>query len=257
MRKKLIVGNWKMNLNVHEASVLLSKLAASVPISRGVEAVLCPTFLALQPLSLQIDHRQFKLGAQDCYWRDDGAFTGEVAAAQLRGLAQFVIVGHSERRHIFGETDRDIRFKMQAITRCGMRPILCIGESQLERGAGETAHILADQIVSGLINIATDEIADVVIAYEPVWAIGSGETPTGQDIENVVKLIRQEIAHLYGKAAAAEIPVLYGGSVNSANAEWILRLPGLDGLLIGGASLRVPEFAAIIAKAANLVKEDE
>ncbi|MCL2037570.1 triose-phosphate isomerase [Candidatus Saccharibacteria bacterium] len=255
--KKFIIGNWKMNLNVHEASLFATKLAQDVPIKRGVETVICPSSLALSPLSLQINHRQMKLGAQNCYWRDEGAFTGEIAAAQLRGLAQYVLVGHSERRHIFDEDDREIRFKVQAALRNGLTPVLCVGETETERGEGDTAHVLGDQIVSGLLNVGSDQIDDVLIAYEPVWAIGSGRTPEPNEIEEAVKMIRSQIGHMFGRNAATSVPVLYGGSVNLANAESILRAKGVSGLLIGGASLIAPEFAGMVQIAADVLKEEK
>jgi triosephosphate isomerase len=254
MSKKYIIGNWKMNLNVHEASLFVTKLGADVPTRRDVEVVICPGFLALQPLSLQVNHRQMKLGAQDCYWRDDGAFTGEVSASQLRGLAQYVLVGHSERRHIFDEHDRDIRFKVQAALRNNLRPVLCVGETEFERDEGDTAHVLDDQVVSGLLNVGSDEIEEVIIAYEPVWAIGSGRTPTQNEITDATKIIRNAISQLYGKSAAKEVAVLYGGSAKLENAKMILSAKGIDGLLIGGASLVAPEFAGMVDIAGEIAK---
>jgi len=255
--KKFIIGNWKMNLNVHEASLFAAKLAQDVPIRRDVETVICPGFLALEPLSLQINHRQMKLGAQNCYWRDEGAFTGEVSATQLRGLAQYVLVGHSERRHIFGEDDREIRFKVQACLRNGLTPILCIGETEFERGEGDAAHVLNDQIVSGLLNVGSDEVDQVVISYEPVWAIGSGRTPTPSEIEDAAKIIRAQVDHMFGKKSADNVPVLYGGSVNLTNAKTILSVKGVDGLLVGGASLIAPEFVGMVEIAGELAKADK
>lgn len=256
MSKKFIIGNWKMNLNVHEASLFVAKLAQDVPIRKDVETVICPGFLTLEPLSLQINHRQMKLGAQDCYWRDEGAFTGEVSATQLRGLAQYVLVGHSERRHIFGEDDREIRFKVQAALRNGLTPVLCVGETEFERDEGDTTHVLSDQVVSGLLNVGSDEVENVLVAYEPVWAIGSGRTPESHDIESAVKIIREQVTHMFGKAAGDHIPVLYGGSVNLTNAKIILSIKGVDGLLIGGASLIAPEFSGIVDIAGELAKDD-
>lgn len=255
--KKYIIGNWKMNLNVHESSLFVAKLAQDVPIKRGVETVICPSFLALEPLSLQVNHRQMKLGAQNCYWRDEGAFTGEISAEQLRGLAQYVLIGHSERRHIFGEDDREIRFKVQAALRNGLTPVLCVGETATERDEGDTAHVLSDQIVSGLLNVGSDQIDDVLIAYEPVWAIGSGRTPEPNEIEEAGKIIRGQISHMFGRNAAANVPILYGGSANLANAGTILRVKGVGGLLIGGASLIAPEFAGMVEIAADVLKEEK
>jgi triosephosphate isomerase len=253
--KKLIVGNWKMNLNVHEASLYLAKLAKLITAHRSVEAVLCPTFLALQTLSLQINHRQFKLGAQNCYWRDFGAFTGEVSVTQLRGLAQYVLVGHSERRYVFGETDRDVRFKTQAVLRNGLTPIVCVGETQFERAEGDTDHVISDQVVSGLLNVGTDEIDQVVVAYEPVWAIGNGEYADPRDVEKVVSLIRSQVNHLFGRDASRAVRILYGGSVDAGNAPIFLNVKGVDGLLVGSASLNAHEFKQIIDSAAKVAKE--
>ncbi|MGE5310010.1 MAG: triose-phosphate isomerase [Sphaerimonospora mesophila] len=254
--KKYIIGNWKMNLNVHEASLYVAKLAQDVPVHRDVETVICPSFLALQPLSLQVNHRQLKLGAQDCYWRDEGAFTGEISATQLRGLAQFVLVGHSERRNIFDEDDREIRFKVQAALRNGLRPVLCVGETQLEREEDATKHVLNDQVVSGLLNVDSDQIGDVVIAYEPVWAIGNGQTAEIDDIKQAVGLIRAQVGHMFGKKAAATVPILYGGSVNLDNARSILAVDNVDGLLIGTASLVAPEFAGMVSAANECAREE-
>jgi triosephosphate isomerase len=254
--KKFIIGNWKMNLNVHEASLFAAKLAGDLPIRRNVETVICPSFIALQPLSLQINHRQMKLGAQDCYWRDSGAFTGEIAATQLRGLAQYVLIGHSERRNIFGEDDREIRFKVQAALRNGLTPVLCVGETEFEHDEGDTMHVLNDHVAGGLLNVGSDQINDVVIAYEPVWAIGSGRTPKPDEIEKAIELIRVQVAHMFGKSAAKKTPVLYGGSVNLTNARTILSVKGVDGLLIGGASLIAPEFVGMVEIADEIAKSE-
>ena len=258
--KKFIIGNWKMNLNIHESSLFVTKLNKEVPIVKGVETVICPSLLALQPLSLQINHRQMKLGAQDCYWRDSGAFTGEISATQLRGLAQYVLVGHSERRHIFDERDRDIRFKVQAVLRNGLVPVLCIGETQMERKDNDTEHVLSDQLASGLLNVASDQIEEVLIAYEPVWAISTSEKPTLPDpkeIEKVVKIIRAQVSHMFGREAGKNIAVLYGGSVDKDNARIYLSIDGIDGALVGGKSLIAPEFAGVVEVAGEIVKEEK
>lgn len=246
MRKKLVIANWKMNLNTHQASLLVHKLAELVPVQRDVDVVLAPNFLVLQSLSLQVNHRQFKLGAQNCYWRDDGAYTGEVSATMLRGLTQYVLVGHSERRHIFNEHDKDIRYKVAAVVRNNMKPVLCVGETAAERADGETAHVIHDQLVSGLLNITSEEINDLVIAYEPVWAIGTGDNALPDDVQTVVKLIRKQISSLYGKAAAAGVRILYGGSVTPENAAVYIKDDMVDGFLVGGASLNAHEFASIV-----------
>lgn len=249
-RKKLIIGNWKMNLNVHEASVLVHGLATQIDVHRDVEVVLAPTFLAMQPVSLQINRRQFKLAAQNFYWRDHGAYTGEVSAAQLRGLVEYALVGHSERRHVFHEHAKEIRSKVQAAIRCGIQPILCIGETAHERAAGETIAVLHDQIMSGLANVTSEDLHQVVIAYEPVWAIGTGNNATPSDVTKAVRAIRRQVTHLYGEKASAEVRVVYGGSVTPDSAPTYLATEGVDGLLVGGASLSVSSFT-VIAKAAH------
>lgn len=247
MSKTLIVGNWKMNLDTHQSSLLLHKIEHLITSKhRDVEVVVCPNTLVLQSLSLQLNHRLMKLGAQNCYWRDSGAYTGEVSATMLRGLVSYIIVGHSERRHIFNETDIEIRNKVQAVLRNGISPILCVGETASERANGETKHVLHDQVTGGLANVTSDEISSIVIAYEPVWAIGSGTFAKSSDVKEAVSVIRRQISALYGKEAAKEVRVLYGGSVDEDNAVEFLNTAGVDGLLIGGASLKAEVFAKII-----------
>ena len=258
--KKLIIGNWKMNLDVHEASLYLHKLSKLVKTHRGVEVVLAPSVLTLQSLSLQVNLRQFKLAAQNFYWRDSGPYTGEVSATQLRGIVQYALVGHSERRHVFHETDKDVRNKVAAAIRNDIRPVLCIGETAWEYSSGETHDILHDQLIGGLANITSEELDKVVIAYEPVWAISAGLNsepvivpPT--DITAAIHAIRNQIEHLYGKKAAESMQVLYGGSVTTDSVADYLALPGVDGLLVGGASLSADKFNDILKKAYLCLKE--
>ena len=248
-RKKLIIGNWKMNLNVHDASLYLHKLESTIESHRSVEVVVTPTILALQPLSLQVNRRKVHLAAQNFYWRDFGAFTGEVSATQLRGLVSYALVGHSERRHTFHETIKDTREKVHAALRNNITPVLCIGETQGERTNGETKSVIRDQLVGGLANATSEEIERIVIAYEPVWAIGSGRNASPHDVSEAVVAIRRQISHLYGKEKAVAVRVLYGGSVTADSASDYLNIHGIDGLLIGGASLKLHEFSSIVDKA--------
>lgn len=245
--KTLIVGNWKMHHNTHQASLLLHHLTHEITSTTNVEVVLCPNFLALQSLSLQVDRKKFRLGAQNCDWHDEGPYTGEVSATMLYGVAEYVIIGHSERRHTFHETDAVIRRKVQAVIRNKMKPILCIGETARERAEGETAHVLHDQIVSGLANVTSDEIKRIVIAYEPVWAIGTGQNAMPDDVKKAIAMIRKQISALYGKEAAEEVRILYGGSVNPDNAADYLAQDGVGGLLVGGASINAHSFSSIVA----------
>ena len=249
MRKKLIIGNWKMNLNMQEASLYLHKLMEVLKPRRDVEVVVSPTTLTLQSLSLQINRRIAKLAAQNCYWRDHGAYTGEVPAAHLRGIADYVLIGHSERRYIFIESDKDIRLKVQAAIRNHLQPILCIGETAQERALGETRDVLADQLTSGLANVTAEELDRVVVAYEPIWAIGTGDNAKPVDVKKATQMIRQHVAHLYGKKAAEEVRILYGGSITVDSAADYLVISGLDGLLVGAASLDIHQFTEIIEKA--------
>ncbi len=253
--KKLIIGNWKMNLNVHESSLYLHKLEKTVKSHRAVEVVLAPTMLALQTLSIQVNLRQFKLAAQNFYWRDHGAYTGEVSATQLRGMVQYGLVGHSERRHVFQETDKDTRAKVQAAIRNGIRPVLCVGETAGERAVGETNDAVRDQLIGGLANVTSEELERVVVAYEPVWAIGTGQNALPADVTAATVAIRNQLKHLYGGRVANEVQILYGGSVTAESAADYLALPEVDGLLVGGASLDSQVFSSIIEKAYQSAKK--
>lgn len=253
--KKLIIGNWKMNLDVHESSLYLHRISEMVKTHRDVEVVLAPTMLALQTLSVQVNHRQFKLAAQNFFWRDNGAFTGEVSATALRGIVQYGLVGHSERRHVFHESDKDTRAKVQAAVRNNIRPVLCVGETAGERAAGETHDVVRDQLIGGLANITSDELSEVVIAYEPVWAIGTGNNALPTDVIQATVAIRSQLKQLYGAKAANEVQILYGGSVTADSAADYLAIPEVDGLLVGGASLDANSFAKIIEKAFESTKK--
>lgn len=257
MGKKLIVANWKMHFTVGQASLFLHRLQERVPSHRDVETVLCPNFLALQSLSLQLDRHKFRLGAQNCYEKDEGAFTGEVSATMLRGLANYVIAGHSERRYILGETDKRIAQKVAAIQRNDLTPILCVGETEIERKHGETRHILHDQITTGISNLTAAEIKKMVIAYEPVWAIGTGNFAKPDDVAQAIALIRAQVKALYGAPASLMVRVLYGGSVDANNAGAYLATEGVDGLLIGGASLNYDVFARIVTKAHQIAEQEK
>lgn len=255
MSKTYIIGNWKMNLDIHRASLYVHKLEGMVKVHNDVQVVLAPTFLALPTLGLQVKKRQFKLAAQNVNAHDEGAFTGEVSAPMLRGVAEYVLVGHSERRHIFRETDKDIRAKVQAVLRSGLVPVLCVGETADERANDEIQHVLHDQITGGLANVTSEEIQKVMIAYEPVWAIGTGKNATVEDFAKARDIIRHQISSLYGPENGQSVPILYGGSVNGHNAEGYLKVKGGDGLLIGGASLNAEEFVSIVDKAHKIREE--
>lgn len=251
-RKTYIIANWKMNFTPGEASLYLHRLSNRIPAMRNVQVVLAPSDIALQPLSLQVNRRQFKLAAQNFYWRDYGSFTGETSVTQIRGFVDYGIVGHSERRFYFHETNKDIAKKVAAAIRNGLTPILCIGETADERRNKETNSVIYDQLLGGLSEVSEEDINKVIIAYEPVWAISGfkgAKSAKPADIEEAQKLIRRHIAKLYGDAVAMDIPVLYGGSVNADTAGGYLDIAGIDGLLVGGASLIADSFCAIVEAA--------
>ena len=250
--KTFIVGNWKLNFNVGEASVYLHKIQKKIANYRDLEVVVAPTALCLQPLSLQLERSKIKLAAQNAFYRDFGAFTGEISFAELKGLVNYAIVGHSERRYIFHEDDKMIAKKVAACIRNGIRPILCIGEIESERAFGETADVIKDQLFGGLSEVGVEDIEKVLIAYEPVWAISStkdAKMAMPDEIHEVVELIRENLKEIYGKKISENVPVLFGGSVKPANTGAYLTVPGVNGLLVGGASLILDEFTDIIETA--------
>src|SRR6266545_4215756 len=212
-RKILLVGNWKMYLNVSQASLLVHRLQERTRVHRNIEVVLAPSMLTLQPLSMQIDRREFRLAAQNAYFVDEGAYTGEVSFAMLRDLVHYAIVGHSERRKYFGEDLPMVRDKVQAALRNEITPIICVGETRSERQAGETKRVLHDQVTTALANLTAREVAEVVVAYEPVWAIGAGDPAKPHEIQEAVNWVRHNITELYGEKVGHATRVLYGASV--------------------------------------------
>ena len=259
MSKLLIVGNWKMNLDTSEASLLVHRLSERIKIHRNIEVVLAPSLLTLQPLSLQIDRRKFRLGAQNAFYKDEGPYTGEVSFTMLRDLVHYVIIGHSERRLYFHETHEIIRDKVSACIRNGITPILCVGETKTERTEGETRQVLHDQLVTALANLTSGEIGDMVIAYEPVWAISTfeGTLAKPDDVAKQMRFIRSQIKELYGDKASKEVRVLYGGSVNEQIVRGYLEIDDCDGVLVGGASLNYHSFSGIVDAAYRLQHEPE
>lgn len=252
MKRTLIVGNWKMNLNTHEASLLVKRLDDQIPIHRDIEVVLAPPMLTLQPVSQQIDRRKFRLAAQNAFYRDEGAFTGEVSFTMLRDLVHYALIGHSERRIYFHETLEVVRDKVQAAVRNEIVPILCVGETKHERLAGEAKRVVHDQVTTALSNLTPEEAEQVVIAYEPVWAIstfGGGEPAKPDEIHTMIKWIRHLLKEAYGEQASEDMRVIYGASVDAEFVGDILGLDGVDGLLPGAASLNYHKFADIVEAA--------
>lgn len=253
MRRLLIVGNWKMHLNASQASLLVHRLHENIDTYRDIEVVLAPTMLSLQPLSLQIDRRKFRLAAQNAYWRDEGPYTGEVSFTMLRDLVHYALVGHSERRHVFNEDLETVRDKTAAAVRNEITPILCVGETKQERDEGETKQVLHDQLMSALSNLTSGEVAQMVIAYEPVWAISDGSNfkehiiAKPDQVSAAVKYIRSYVTDVFGEKAGKDIRILYGGSIVPEVVKGFLDVHGVDGFLVGGASLNYHLFSQIVA----------
>jgi triosephosphate isomerase (TIM) len=257
MSRILIAGNWKMHLNVAQSSLLVHRLNQRIKAHRDVEVVLAPSLVALQPVSREIDRRKFRLAAQNAYSKDEGAFTGEVSFTMLRGLVHYAIIGHSERRLYFRESLEDVRDKVAASVRNGIAPILCVGETHEERRLGETKQVLHDQITTALHSLTANEVAHVVIAYEPVWAISTfgGELAKPREVQDAIAFIRLQIAELYGDHIASSVRILYGGSVDDQLVRGYLEVPGCNGALVGGASLNYHKFTAIVDSAYRLANK--
>jgi len=257
VRKILLVANWKMDLNVSQGSFLVHRLQELIRLHRDIEIVLAPSMMALQPLSVQIDRRKFRLAAQNAYQKDVGPYTGEVSFAMLRDLVHYAIIGHSERRIYFHEDLPMIRDKVAAAVRNEITPILCVGETQHERTEGLTRRVLHDQVTTALHNLTTREVRDIVIAYEPVWAISTfqGGHARPDDVAVAMRYIRSQIAQLYGEHVATDVRVLYGGSVDDTTVRSYLEIDGCDGALVGAASLNPYKFAGIVDAAYRLQHE--
>ncbi len=255
--KKLILGNWKMHFTVKEATVFASKLA-KLSLDKNVEVVVAPHSLALASVAEVLKKSDIKVAAQNAYWQDEGAFTGEVSMPMLRGLAQYVLVGHSERRHVFGENDDVVMRKVVSAVRSKITPVLCVGETLLERTHRQTNQVLHHQVTLGISHLTADEVQNIVIAYEPVWAISNGKdfathkTATPEDVQVAQRTIRHNIAELYGAKTAEKVRILYGASVSADLAAGFLGINGIDGLLAGGASLSLHTFKPLLEKTAQL-----
>jgi triosephosphate isomerase len=241
----MVAGNWKMNKTAEQAKALVTELLPGLKAAVKVERVLCPTFTCLSSVYELVKDTNIGLGAQNLHWEASGAYTGEISASMVKEFCDFVIIGHSERRQYFGETDETVNKKVKAAQAAQLLPIVCVGETLAENEAGKTKEVVTRQLRGGLAGIEIADPAKVVIAYEPVWAIGTGRAATSQDAQNVCKLIRDELASLFGKANADAMRILYGGSVTGANAAELFAMPDIDGGLVGGASLK-PDFIAIV-----------
>ena len=252
MRLPLIAGNWKMNTTVSQAVNLVKEMRRGLDEVRTVEKVVCPPFVSLAAVKDIIKGTSIKLGAQNLYFEEKGAYTGEISPEMLAELCVIVIIGHSERRQYFGEMDEIVSKKIKAALKVGLRPILCIGEKLEENEAGRTEAVVTSQLKGSLAGV--DYTNKLTIAYEPVWAIGTGKAATSQQANETIGLIRRTIASMYGNKAADEIRILYGGSVNAANATELMSQPEIDGALVGGASLKSADFVSIVKQAGAVKK---
>lgn len=246
MRRPIIAGNWKMHKTSAEARHLITDLKPLVG-GAWAEVVVCPPFTALAAAVAAAAGSNISIGAQDIFWEDEGAYTGEISGPMLKELGcRYCIIGHSERRQYFGETDATVKKKVRAAFRSGLTPIVCVGETLAEREAGRTLEVCRRQVEEGLADLTPEEAARLVIAYEPVWAIGTGRNATGEDAQEVIGFIRERVAAMYGREAAERCRIQYGGSVKPENIAEFMARPDIDGALVGGASLDPISFAAIV-----------
>lgn len=248
MRKRIVAGNWKMNMNDTDGAALAGALVDGTAGKRApCEIVIFPPFTTIAAVARALEGSAIALGGQDLFYEDAGAFTGEISGPMLRGLGcSYVLVGHSERRHIIGEGGEILARKVRAALRTGLTPVFCVGELLDEREGGRAAEVVAAEMQGGLASLGREEIMRTVLAYEPVWAIGTGKTATPQDASDMHAVIREVLQRIFNKEIAESVPILYGGSVKPDNAARLLGAPGVDGALVGGASLKAPPFIDII-----------
>ncbi|MCR4394482.1 MAG: triose-phosphate isomerase [Dehalococcoidales bacterium] len=253
MRIPLIAGNWKMNTTVDEATSLVKQMLDDLEKIGDVEKVVCPPFISLVPVRNLLKGTDVLLGAQNVFYEEKGAFTGEISPLMLSGICQYVIIGHSERRQYFKENGEMISKKVSAALRHNLRPILCIGENLTDYESGKTREVVTDQLLSSLSGV--NRVDSITIAYEPVWAIGTGKAANGKEANETIKLIRSLIEDKYGKSAASNMRILYGGSVTSSNISEFVSQAEIDGALVGGASLKAREFVEIVKQTAEIKRD--
>ena len=246
MRRKVIAGNWKMNMLPGEAIEFITELEPLVKDTKN-EVILCVPYTDLFYVLLTAQNTNIKIGAQNMHFEEKGAYTGEVSGKMLKSInVEYVIIGHSERRQYFNETDETVNKKIKAAFANGLKPIVCVGETLEQREAGKTVEIITKQTELALEGLTDEQVKNTIIAYEPIWAIGTGKTATSEDANNSIKEIRNKIADIYGKDVAEEVIIQYGGSVKSTNAKELFEMSDIDGGLVGGASLKAEEFSKIV-----------
>ena len=250
MRKPIIAGNWKMNKTSTEAASFIREVSGKIPASDKVDAVIGAPNVFMQSMVDLVVDSDLKIAAQNCYFEDEGAFTGETSPKVLGDLGvHYVIIGHSERRELFHETDEDINKKAHAVFRNGMLPIICVGETLEQKEAGQTNTLVADQVKAALEGLTADQVKEAVIAYEPIWAIGTGKTATAEDANDTISVVRQTVADLYSQEVADAVRIQYGGSVKPGNIKELMAQPDIDGALVGGASLEADSFLQLLEAA--------
>lgn len=248
-----IAANWKMNCDINETEIFLQDLAKKIGPDHSSKIVLCVPFTSLLIASNFISKSNFHLGAQNCHWESAGAFTGEISPAMLKSVStEFVIIGHSERRLNFGESDKTVNLRLKNAVKSGLHVILCVGENFYEQESGITFERISEQLKLGLLDVDSENIKNVTIAYEPVWAIGSGRTPSSSKVEEICRFLREKLSSLYSESIAEKIQILYGGSMNAENARLFLKQSDVNGGLLGGASLDPDMFAQIVKVADSL-----
>lgn len=247
MRRPVIAGNWKMNMTPDDAGIWVNQFKDLVAQSSGVDILICPPFTVLPRLCADLAGTGILAGAQNMHWQTGGAFTGEISPTMLTDLGcSHVLLGHSERRALFSESDEAVNKKLLAALSHGLTPVLCIGETLAQREQGNTQEVCRGQLLGGLAAVAGEDLSRVIIAYEPVWAIGTGRTATPEDAQAVIGYIRQQLAGPWEEALAEQVRILYGGSVKPANIDGLMIQPDIDGALVGGASLKPEDFARIV-----------
>jgi triosephosphate isomerase len=246
-RRPLIAGNWKMYKTPEEAAETARELVERVTGVTDVDIMIAPTYTALEPVFKAIKNSPVALGAQNLFWENEGAYTGEISAPMLKSVGcQYAIIGHSERRQYFGETDETVNKKIQAAIQVGLKPVFCVGETEKERDSGQTLSVLDKQVKKGLEKLVSDQLDDLTIAYEPVWAIGTGKTATDEQAQEVHQFIRSLLEKNFGETLSDSIRILYGGSVKPDNIAGLMSMPDIDGALVGGASLDAESFSKIV-----------
>ncbi len=251
MRRACVAGNWKMHNTVDQSTILVKNLLPGLDEFHSVKSIICPPFTALAPIKDLLANTAIHLGAQDIYWEEQGAYTGETSPGMVAELAEYVILGHSERRAYFNDTDEVVNRKILAALRVGLKTIFCVGETLHENEGGQTGQVVSRQIRNGLKDVEGDQMGEIMIAYEPIWAIGTGKAATPEGANQVIKeYIRGELAQITSDNIAEQMSILYGGSVKPGNARDFFQQPDIDGALVGGASLKADDFIQITAAAA-------